>query len=65
MPILTMFSVLCSAFTVRVLKSTFARASSSVMTISMLSPPMPWDMHIIGRPRIVPPMAWNSRLDTL
>ena len=54
-------SVLCSGLTSRVVKSTLARASSSVMTMSMLSVPMPVDSRVILFPLYLPVMTTNSR----
>ena len=57
----SLFSVLWMC---RVLKSMLASASSSVMTISMLSVPMPVDITVSRLPLQVPVMVWNSRLET-
>ena len=60
-PIRRMSSVRCSGLTSRVLKSTLARASSSVTTMSMLSVPMPVDKAVTRTPLYRPVAQTNSR----
>ena len=52
------------SFSVRVSKSILARASSSFMTMSILSQPIPVDCTVMRLPLYVPVMVWNSRLAT-
>ena len=46
-PNLTTFKVVCSGFTSRVAKSILAKASSSVITMSMLSVPIPVESTVM------------------
>ena len=61
-PMRRMVSVRCSGLISLVLKSMFARASSSVITMSMLSVPMPVDRTVILFPLYFPVVETNSRL---
>ena len=60
-PMRRMSSVRCSGLTSRVLKSMLARASSSVITMSMLSVPMPVDRTVMRLPLYRPVAHTNSR----
>ena len=60
-PIRIMFSVRCSGFTSRVSKSMFASASSSFITMSMLSVPIPVERAVILTPLYLPVTETNSR----
>jgi transketolase N-terminal domain/subunit len=63
-PMRTRVRVVCSGFSVRVAKSMFFSASSSLTTMSILSHPIPVLCTVILLPLYVPVMAWNSRLET-
>ena len=60
-PIRTMLRVRCSDFTSIVLRSILARASSSFITMSILSVPMPVERALMRFPRRVPVWVTNSR----
>ena len=64
-PMRTTSSCRNCSFSSRVLKSILASASTSFITMSMLSHPIPVDITVMRLPLYVPVMVWNSRLSTL